>query len=162
MAEAPGEVKPQLVDGRPRWWHQAGHIEGVAIANDEEVVIKGGENYLSITPARNYFWQLQWNMTHPGGGWSQGAITCTTGQLRRAFALANRPHTSGEQVLKEYGGDDGSDNAFIRWGSFLNIPGPGTRYAGDLNVSIFLTPASTAAIAALIAAAEERAEKEVW
>jgi hypothetical protein len=53
-------------------------------------------------------------------------------------------------MIEPFGGTVAKQRKFIRYHEFLNIPGPGSGYQGDPNVSIELYPETIAAVRNLL------------
>jgi hypothetical protein len=81
----------------------------------------------------------------------KGTVWMTTGQLKSAFGLSDKYDVLfGKAVLADYGGTVAHQGKYLRYGDFLNIPGPGTGHDGDPNVSIDLSDEIKKAVAELV------------
>jgi len=100
-------------------------------------------------------WNFRYQIIHSHGVGVKGDIFMSTNELEVAFGLCDHIKNqfvseSGQWLLDTFGGDVASQGRFIRYGRFLNIPGPGTGHDGDANVSIELDDGIKAAVKELI------------
>lgn len=134
--------------GKPIWWHHHGSKIAVVSTDVNTVGLQGSAaSLLLIQEGFHRHWLVKWRIQHYGE--LLGSAVFTDEELRRAFNLPvdHHPHFQIFPVMGErYGADDGIPGKFIRWKEYLNIPGPGTGWDGDPNISIKLTPEITNAV----------------
>ncbi len=112
---------------------------------EHEVVINGSAAEVKVRPYfqrewEKEWWIVEWQIKHSPYEYVQGSVVFDSALLEQAFGLSNDSHDLGDEVLKLHGGTSAFPARFIRYGNYLNIPGPGSGHDGDPNVSIELTP----------------------
>ena len=133
----------------PTWYHPGGDKvlikghHGITTRNRELVI---GSNSLNMTIAKNLHaqdkgrceWLIKYKMSHALiRTYLEGLIIMTTQDLETAFGLSGDCDADdGQGILDVCGGDVAKEGKYIRYGEFLNIPGPGHGWDGDANVSI--------------------------
>lgn len=83
-------------------------------------------------------WKLTWEIKHSQSEKVIGTTIFTTGYMRQAFGLTDDRPDEENWLLERFGGSVAIQGHYIRYGPFLNIPGPGTGHDGDQNISIML------------------------
>jgi hypothetical protein len=93
------------------------------------------------------YW-VYWFLVHSTGQ-IEGNIKMSRAEVRVAFGLAAQ--TEDRTFAKKFNADAASPGRFIRRGSYLNLPMPGTGVDGDPNISVYISPEIRLAIQALLA-----------
>ncbi|MDO8638947.1 MAG: hypothetical protein Q7R43_05200 [Candidatus Daviesbacteria bacterium] len=158
--------KPQMCEGHPDWWH----CHGMKMQTDKDssrdwVIIKNRVAKLEIFQAVSTqpIWPLKWQIIQCSLQEEvMGKIRMDTHTLKSAFDFENITPRGSRWLIEKYGGGAAEQGAFIRWGNFLNIPGPGTGHDGDPNISIFLTDVIRNSIFNLIYSNLFPEEKRHW
>lgn len=134
-------------DTMPRWWNPNGAKMEVKHADGRVVMLANNAASVAIRPVRDTHdqpaYRIEWNLRQLGRDKFLGYLTFPEGYLTAAFAVAAWGRFS---AIGRYKATDAHPGYFIRTGSHLNIPGPGTGRDGDPNVSILLTDPVRAAI----------------
>jgi len=82
---------------------------------------------------------VEYRITQSPDSFNYCHICMSKKNLEEAFGLSNTcPEFGGQWLADEYGADVAQQGQYIRYGKFLNIPGPGTGNDGDPNVSILV------------------------
>lgn len=81
-------------------------------------------------------WKLTWEIRQSREAEVTGVAIFTTEDMRQAFELTDNRPDEENWLLERFGGSVASQGHYIRYGPFLNIPGPGTGHDGDPNISI--------------------------
>jgi hypothetical protein len=97
-------------------------------------------------------WRVSWWLNH-GHGEVQGFVSFNRQDLRRAFGFEDGISEGDRSLFAGIGTplDAGQVGRYVRYGQYLNIPGPGRSFHGDPNISIELTNEIVAAVEALLA-----------
>jgi len=82
---------------------------------------------------------IAWEIWHNPHERVAGNVILMPHEMRAAFGLSDKPGKYGGELIRRYGADSAERGKYIRRGSSLNIPCPGTGDDGDPNVSIFLS-----------------------
>lgn len=135
----------------PRWHH---HHSSKLLINKAKSVQGNSlileSNAVRVTIQRdvqNKGWQIDYEIKHPSNSWSTGRVCMMSEDLRTAFKLSDDCAAAwGQTILDEHGGSVAHQGKYIRFGRYLNIPGPGTGHDGDPNVSIYLDDEVIAAV----------------
>jgi hypothetical protein len=126
----------------PRWWHRHGHEVKLKdfIPRYKEMIIEGPSTWVRISQRRDpkHLWKVEWQIHHSPLTWAGGYTHFSIHALRFAFGVIETIDTDNP-FYDSHSAHAGQIGEFIRIGSFLNIPGPGTGYDGDPNVSIWIT-----------------------
>lgn len=128
--------KPPKLSGRaPIWFHNHGWKMELKGSSKKEILIKGSAAKLiiSVNEEREDSYLVIYEINH-GVGETKGSIRFNMAMLLDAFGMTE--HFKNTSILSDYGGDSAMQGAFIRWKDFLNIPGPGTAFDGDPNISL--------------------------
>lgn len=146
QVQAPSAKPP----GVPIWYNE----QGRNMAQQQPNAIQGGQSdllfgkgvtaMLSIRQiGRRPHYAVGWRVHHAGGlemPHTGGKIECSAGELRCIFGLDdNINDESGLWFIGRYGGTVAVQGKFLRWGPYLNIPGPGTGRNGDPNISVYVS-----------------------
>lgn len=95
-------------------------------------------------------YRVFWEITHHGGS-IVGNIFMFRPTLEAAFGLTDSiQFADSEWLIDEYGATTAAYRAFIRFGDYLNMPGPGTGHDGDPNISIKIDNGIRQAVGALV------------
>lgn len=141
--------RPELtISGTPCWWNPPGakFFRASIYENDspERMLILATEKgSCTITKDPNIAaegWIIVSKIIHTPESWSECRIWMHERDLKVAFDLSDE-HTCevGQDLIDRFGADFAHYGRYIRWGDFLNLPGPGTGRPGDANLSIFIT-----------------------
>jgi hypothetical protein len=85
-------------------------------------------------------WMVKYGLIHGPHGRIDGQVWMSADDLATAFGLSDDCSArTGQTILNMYGGDVAKPGTYLRFGACLNVPGPGTGYPGDPNISILLT-----------------------
>jgi len=153
MSEKP-EKEPEMAEFGPIWW--VSHGTKMRVVEDEcgknVLVIRGSAAEVKITkmPGTDSGWLIEYRIDHGGYCQSNGQVWMNESELAAAFRLRDDHENSKLWLIRRYGGTVAIQRLFIRYREFLNIPGPGTGYQGDSNVSIKLYPETILAVHKLI------------
>lgn len=135
--------RPQIDGYHPNWWCERGGKMKVESLENHQLMLKGSAATLIISPANEppYIWKVEWEVIHTRHqSWSRGQTLWTIEMLQAAFGLRSRiTGDFGDWMIERFGADAAEQREFIRWETFLNIPGPGTGHQGDPNISIRIT-----------------------
>lgn len=132
-------VKPSCkMFGIPIWFHPHGTKVTVTRTSNNNVHL--GANTASIhihSMCGGPFWHVDYTVIHGVNIRVSGFLQMTTSDLKIAFGIKDKcPAYGGQHLIDEFGGEVAQQGKFIRWGEYLNIPGPGTGHDGDANISI--------------------------
>jgi hypothetical protein len=135
-------VKPQIkMFGIPVWHHH--HSSKISVHNYNAVahilMLKSNAVEVAIHPADFEVkgWVVDYKIKQSNESWSRGHIWMSKDNLNTAFGLSDKCAVfGGQNILDVHGGDVAQQGRYIRYGKYLNIPGPGTGHDGDANVSI--------------------------
>ena len=134
------------------WWHAHGNKMVPTFQQGPNLVIKGSVASLNIRGAGDpdtcSRWSLEWNITHADLSQVHGEVYFDRNELPSAFGL--QKDRGDEFVLGLFDADSAKQGKYIRRGNLLNIPGPGTAYDGDPNISIFLDDEIKKAVTGLL------------
>lgn len=124
----------------PRWQVYKGHTLKLVSSNSKSVRLAGTTTSLTITAAgsdRPDHWAVSWKIKHDCGE-VEGFVYMNDEELQRAFDMINGLGTFGQALAERTSTrvDAAEQGKFVRVGSFLNIPHPGTGLQGDPNISI--------------------------
>lgn len=141
----------------PVWFHMHGskmRPEAIDLES-KHLVIKASAAEVIIFPhpRRPQSWAIDYGIVHWASmSYSQGRVAMETEVLRAAFLGEDDPNNNqhGQAILYGFGGDAAEQGAYVRWGDFLSIPGPGTGHDGDPNVSIWVDEDIQAAVRELL------------
>lgn len=96
-------------------------------------------------------WLIHWVSNADPAVTTCGTVELGTELLRAAFADRKQAPAQQTPLYPErYGADCGAMSRFIRKGDFLNIPGSGSGFWWDPNISIWLTKDIKVAVQQLI------------
>lgn len=130
----------------PDWWNH--HGTGMRVTRYSEghrlLVIEGSAAKLIISQVDHEHgsskdgkrWYVDWEVRQSRQEYARGRIIAHAEELEAAFGVSSKSGYFGNHLLQRFGGDAAQQRTFIRWGNFLNIPGPGTAHDGDPNISI--------------------------
>ncbi len=148
---------PELDEmGQPVWWHHHGtkmKFQKMDSIEGKWVVIRGSAAEVRVMKITDNQFIVKYRIDHGALTEINGLINFTKPELMAAFLGV--PHVDeydgySKWLLDRFGGDIARQRTFIRWRSFLNIPGPGTGHDGDANVSIKIESDIAETIHALI------------
>lgn len=131
----------------------------VAVGQGADLFIKSvgsiiAQLAINKTVPRRPNYTLAWTVRHAGGlvdPQTSGLVELSSSNLRKAFRLDDvMDDKLSLWLIDRYGGTVASQGEFIRWGKYLNIPGPGTGHDGDANISIFVSDEIRDAVTALL------------
>ena len=109
---------------------------------------------INKTVPRRPNYTFVWTVRHAGGlvdPHTGGLAELSSINLRKAFRLDDTMDDKlSLWLIERYGGTVAAQGEFIRWGKYLNIPGPGTGHDGDANISIFVSDEIRDAVAQLL------------
>lgn len=147
------EKTPELKEADiPVWW--VSHGTKMRLVPDENlknwVVIRGSAAEVRIMKAPGKGWFVEYRIDHGGFGQTNGRVWMTDSEIGAAFGLKDEIEHPSNYIIERFGGTVAMQRKFIRWKEFLNIPGPGTGYQGDPNVSIKLYPETIEAVRNLL------------
>ena len=154
---------PQIPWGdKPDWFQSHGGKMRIEVFDikKKRLVLAGSAAWLSIYRLRRRDpdgrWLIRWGITHSPTNEVRGRLVMDDMLMIMAFNLRNckvlfRPslHHTLPQIQDA---DTAVASRFIRKGPFLNIPCPGTGYAGDPNVSVLIRDDMREAVRQLLAA----------
>lgn len=160
MVETARRRVPALVgDLYPKWYHPRGDKVRVENLDMRRHVLELGSRAVQVRITRmvstsNERWIVEWKIRFSQRlDYSQGRLVMSRQLLRRIFGLdGNGEQERSTWLLDRYGADAGEPGFFLRWGDYVNIPGPGTGHDGDANVSIEIYPFLTDCLTVLLAA----------
>jgi hypothetical protein len=140
-AVAPKKMKPF---GMPLWFH--GHGMRIAwygfddaTAPTSTMILNSNSVKIKIRSNAGHGYIVEYTITQSPDCHNSGTIWMSKKNIEAAFGLSNTcPEFGGQWLADEYGADVAQQGQYIRYGNFLNIPGPGTGNDGDSNVSIFI------------------------
>lgn len=125
----------------------------VEYSDDKTVVIAASAARLTISRYNQHYWRVVWHITYTADvEWASGQLFMSDAYLGGAFGLTNHTDRGGQQLIKLYGGSAAIPGNYLRYRNFLNIPGPGTGYDGDPNISIAIDEIIRNAVRQLILA----------
>lgn len=130
----------------PIWFYPAEHpLEYVQNTNTMIEFRSDGGAYLKLSmvedPEAVDQWNVEWKIVHGSGAEGTWKSVFPRSMLLVAFGVtssSSHPPCATE-LLFRYNADEGALGRFIRRGDCLNIPGPGTGFVGDANLSVLLT-----------------------
>ncbi len=130
--------------GMPIWHHPHGtklSVKGFDwenLSENKKLTLSSSAVEIRIHPdSRQNGWVVEYEIQHSPDSWIKGQVWMSASDLRTAFGLSNEcDEMSGQAILNYHGGDVAKQGKYIRYGNYLNIPGPGTGHDGDANVSI--------------------------
>ncbi|MSR71167.1 MAG: hypothetical protein EXS50_00635 [Candidatus Taylorbacteria bacterium] len=129
--------------GMPFWFNHHGtkvSYIGFNNANSPKRIMLLESSTIKIQISSNHpktGYILSYTITHSLDTSNTGKIWMSKEDLEAAFGINDKCEAFGGQWLAdEYGADVAHQGKYIRYGIFLNIPGPGTGADGDPNVSI--------------------------
>lgn len=107
------------------------------------VIVNGVVARVIIMHQRRSRFLLDWGVAHAGtmdGPHTGGRIELSAVELDQALGMNDVMDfdANAQYLFKRYGATVAVPAKFLRWGRFLNIPGPGTGHPGDANVSIYV------------------------
>jgi len=137
----------QQTGKHPEWWNASGGANYVSSTTvmPGEITITTGSCHLKVTRAG----RVRWLMFGKGGrqrNGVQGIRTFKKEELLTALDKTDHKGLTDEIYAKRFSAELALPGLFIRSGNFLNIPGPGTGYDGDANISIYLNEALRASL----------------
>jgi hypothetical protein len=150
ITEVRGEImagdggRSRIINGAPEWFHGKGRKMEAMKLNAEKgtfIIANGKVAKLIIKKSPETYgdggrkWLVAWRIVFSAGEGVRGLIYFSDDILAMAFGLSRKPGINKE-ALEYYGADSVIQEAFIRRGNCLNIPGPGTGGDGDPNISI--------------------------
>lgn len=125
----------------PKWWHKNGQKIVRIEANEKEIRFFGPISRLTIQRIDfSDHWQLSWTIKFNRRENVSGTVVARRKVLLAAFGLSNETTNYSQWMLQRWHADAAEQGVFIRRGSFLNIPGPGTGKDGDCNMSLRVRP----------------------
>jgi len=148
---------PELDEmGQPVWWHHHGtkmKFQKMDSIEGKWVVIRGSAAEVRVMKITDNQFIVKYRIDHGALTEIQGLIGMDKPELTAAFLGV--PHVDeydrySQWLLERFGGTVARQRGFIRWNSFLNIPGPGTGHDGDANVSIKIDTEIAEAIFGLV------------
>ena len=129
----------------PDWFHHHGIKPRLTEfdAEKKSATISANATKLTVNPISfkltGRHWLVAWEVRLAALEKAGGSVVLSDEELLRAFSRAEMPTPSHSRwLIEKYGGHAAHQGHYIRWGSFLNIPGPGTSHDGDPNISIEL------------------------
>lgn len=148
------EKEPEMAEIGPIWWISHGTKMKLDKneSSKEVLVLKGSAAEVRITkaPGEESGWFIEYRIDHGGGCQTNGRVWMTDSELGAAFGLVEDVERNSSWMIERFGGTVAKQRKFIRYRDFLNIPGPGSGYQGDPNVSIELYPETKLAIHNLV------------
>ncbi len=127
----------------PIWWHHHGmkiRKVGINHANspkNKTLLLESNAVKIKISPGSSpETWIVEYEITHSPSTWSKGQVWMASDHLKEAFWFTNTCNAHGQGMIDQFGGDTAHQGKYIRYASYLNIPGPGTGHDGDPNVSV--------------------------
>ena len=146
--------RPSLTcEGRPSWFHPKGKRMEVKAydSNEKTLVMHSRAVEIDITPkfgssnsTKQNGWVIKYQILHDGSmgvvARNEGTFWFSEEDIKSAFGLSDdcEAHT-GQVIIDHAGGDVAYQGKYIRYSDYLNIPGPGTSFDGDPNLSIHLS-----------------------
>ena len=144
--------------GMPIWCHH--HCTKCRLKNldlnRKLLVIEASAASLCVSfdsQASRYRWVVSWRIRHSSDESSQGVRRFSDANLLSAFLKNQRSDNWSDWLIERFGGHSASQEKFIRWQEYLNIPGPGTGHDGDPNISIKVDEAIKSAVQKLLESA---------
>ena len=148
---------PELDEmGQPVWWHHHGtkmKFQEMDSIEGSWVVIRGSAAEVRIMKITKDNFVAKYRIDHGPLIEIQGLVGMRRSELTAAFLGAiqvDEYDKLSQWLLDRFGGTVARQRGFIRWNSFLNIPGPGTGHDGDANVSIKIDNAIEKAVVGLL------------
>jgi len=146
MSEVMIAVKPQKLKmfGMPSWFHPHGtKIKCIgfddASAPTRIMLLEANAVKIKIYSYAGHGYIVEYTITQSPDSQNTGKVWMSKENLGAAFGFSDTCKAfSGQWLANEYGADVASQGKYIRYGKFLNIPGPGTGHDGDANVSILI------------------------
>jgi hypothetical protein len=126
---------------------------------NKQLVIEASVANLTIrlrpdaTPA--YRWLVTWLVRHSREEFDTGTRIFSDKDMKGAF-LTDGQIEFGEMLITEHGGSSAHQGHYLRFRKYLNIPGPGTGYDGDPNISIEVDEAIKSAVQQLLESARPK------
>jgi hypothetical protein len=145
------QIKPRRpkyrVSDHPDWWHYHGHkvrcigIDSANSPTQRTLLFASNATNIRIHPDSNQKgWILEYRIRHSPESRTDGVVWMSTGDFETAFGLSSKCECLwGQVVIDSHGGEFAYQGRYIRSGQHLNIPGPGTAYDGDPNLSVLLS-----------------------
>lgn len=158
------EKEPEMAEFGPIWWvsHGTKMREAPHGSPKGELVLEGSAARLRIsrfynTRAEIEGWCVEYKIEHGCGRPFQttGDVWMNDEELAAAFGVTDDFRQNNFYIIDRFGGTVAKQRKFIRYREFLNIPGPGTGYQGDPNISIKLYPETIAAVQNLLTPANQ-------
>lgn len=155
----PRSYPPQTKMGDiPIWCHHHCYKMSAKGANNiqgSSLIIKGSAATLHIAfdpkiGRAEAPWVLSWEIKYSFTEKVVGVTVFTTEDMKQAFGLTDDRPDEENWLLERFGGSAAQQGHYIRYGPFLNIPGPGTGHDGDPNISIKIDSEIKAAVVKLI------------
>jgi hypothetical protein len=135
--------RPEFELYHPNWWCERGDKIEVTSLENNQLILEGSAAKLVISPWNDppYIWKIEWEIVNlRDQEWSRGQTMWTIEMLQAAFGLKEGiTGDFGDWIIERFGAESAEQGEFIRWETFLNIPGPGTGHQGDANISIRIT-----------------------
>lgn len=130
----------------PKWFNQhglkmllGGGNQIVTPLEGDSVLVGNHIAQLQICETLNRAeYKVLWCITLFYKQYAMGEIILSQTTLERAFGITKDVPTQST-FAEKFDTDDGEQGQFIRNGSFLNIPMPGTGMDGDPNISLFVS-----------------------
>jgi hypothetical protein len=98
-------------------------------------------------------WEVRWLIFNHGEVvMTEGFRLFSSNEVRTAFHLIRMTHITDEDFAKKYKAGFGIPGQFIRRGSIVNIPCPGTGHKKDPNITVLLNEEISFAIECFIKA----------
>ncbi|MEY2664589.1 MAG: hypothetical protein RIT04_397 [Candidatus Parcubacteria bacterium] len=151
-------VKPSKVkaSGMPLWFNEHGNRVAWTgfdnAASQKPIMLLGSDAVeVKIYSYSGHGYIVEYKIVQSPDAHNSGKIWMSKEQIREAFGLSSVcPAHSSQWLADEYGADVAAQGKYIRYGQFLNIPGPGTGKYGDANVSILVNETMQAAIVEIL------------
>lgn len=154
--------RPEFGMGHPIWWHHHGWkmmLKRIDLRNRVVVIGSRQAAVVRITPkadSLNEGWYVEWEIKFARDSSVHGNVWMSSQNLECAFGLSDSEDKKYHEcyrnwLISRFGADCACQGQFIRYGNFLNIPGPGTSNDGDPNVSIDLDDEIKDAVRQLLA-----------
>ena len=137
------ESMPRLRNGVPVWFNPGTEVARIQEGSDESRLVLVGDSgrvVIERPPDKDRFWLLRWSLsyTEPYAVFT-GRLLIHELEMFSTFALQDFRPNESHDLLREFGGSSAVVGVYIRWGRFLSIPGPGSGFLGDPNLSIRVT-----------------------
>ena len=146
-------VPSQGPGGNPVWCHHhCFKMRAEELNLDRQIlVIKGSAAKVTLQRKPTEVWFVDWRINHARGH-VNGHSELSDWDIEAAFGIPSKgdPCRYSGWLIEQFGADVAGQGRYIRQGSFLNIPCPGTGHDGDPNVSIYLTEEIREAIRQLL------------